>query len=337
MRYAALCNQQLRGAEMTTSALSFFSLFSSVSEPVFLVDREGIILEANNAFCSMFSTSESECRGKNYFGLLLPDEAAQRLAVMQEVLRSRKSLTWDAECDARLFRYSVYPSQSPQGEINQLLIIAKDITDIGQLVINEKLFSKSVIDAIPGSFYVIDAQGKFSAWNRYVRDQVFGKLEGEIAEITGIECVHPDDRAMMAEKMERIMKNGEELVTETRVLLQGGPQFKIFLMTGSRMIIDGKPYLLGVGTDITERKMAEDDVRRQLQHIRSLREIDFTMRGTTDVYLSLKTILELTRSELQIDAADFFLMDSLMHTMNYKVGSGFRGQINERTELKIVP
>ncbi len=320
---------------MKNPELSFSSLFSSLSEPVFLVDREGIILEANNAFCSGFSNREQDCRGKKYYGLLLPEAAEQWLVVMQEVLQSSKTVFWDDEWSGRFLRYSVYPSQSPQGKIDQLLIIARDITDIGQLVKNEKLFSKSVIEAIPGAFYVLDADGKLTAWNRYVRDQVVQKAECEMGGIIGIECVHPDDRAMMAEKIERILRFDEELTTEARVLLHGGPHFTTFLMTGSRMIIDGNPYLLGVGIDITERKIAEEEVLHQLRHIRSLREIDLAIRGATDVYLSLKTILEFTRSELQIDAADFFLMDPFIHVFNYKAGCGFRGQKTARTELKI--
>ncbi len=322
---------------MNNREISFLPLFFSVSEPIFLIDREGIILEANNAFCSRFSRREAECRGKNYYELLSPEEAEQRLVVMQEVLRSRKTITWDDEYEVRLLRYTVYPSQSPQGEIDQLLIIARDITDIGQLLKNERLFSRSVIEAIPGSFYVHDASGTLTAWNRFVRDQIFGKTESEMVGIIGIECIHPDDRAMMAEKVEKIMKNGEELITETRVLLQGGPQYKRFLMTGSRMIIDGNPFLVGAGIDISARKLAEEELRRQLQHLRSLREIDFVIRGTTDVYLSLKTILEFTLSELQVDAADFLLMDTYLHTLNYKAGCGFRGLTTERTDLKIVP
>ncbi len=448
---------------MKSSELSFSALFSSVSEPVFLVDREGIILEANNAFCSGFSLSEPECRGKGYDGLLLPEAAEQWQALMQEVLRSRKTLTWDDEGEGRLLRYAVYPSQSAQGEIDQLLIIARDITDIGQLLKNERLLSRSIIAAIPGSFYVLDADGKLSAWNRYVRDQIFDAAEIEMADIIGIECIHPDDRAMMAEKVERIMKNGEELITEVRVLLHGGPECKRFLMTGSRMMIDSNPFLVGVGIDISERKQAEEDLlqskerldqvisqmddvvwsasldgsclldvnnalekiygisieefyakpelwiqmvhpedrelaqasneelhkngraeseyrivkpdgairwifdrksisfdkhhvpvsingigfditdrklaenklHRQLQRLHVLREIDFAIRGTTDIYLALKNVLEGTISELQVDAADILLLDPHSNTLRFMVGRGFRSTEIERQEIKL--
>jgi len=318
------------------SGPTFSSLYSSLLEPVLLIDTDGLILEANNAFCSRFCKSGPECRGYNYYGLLLPEVAAQRLIMIQEVLRSRKTVTWDDEWEGRILRHTVYPSQSLEGEINHLLIIAQDITDIEKLLKNERIFSKSVIDAIPGSFYVLDTSGKLTVWNRYVRDQVFGKAESEMASIIGLECIHPDDKAMMAEKVEKIMKNGDELITEAKVMLRGGPQFKRFLMTGNRMIINGNTFLVGAGIDITERKVAEEEVEHQLRHLRSLREIDLAIRGTTDLYLSLQTILEFTLSELYVDAADFLLIDPYFNTLNYKAGCGFRTQNPERKALKIV-
>lgn len=317
------------------SGLSFSSLFSSLSEPAFIIDPEGVVLEANQAFCSRYSINQRQCRGINYYGLCLPELAEQRSAMIHDILRSRKTVFWDDEWDGRILRYTVYPSQSDQGEINQLLVIGQDITDIGLLVKNEKLFSKSVIDAIPGSFYVIDKDGKFTAWNSFIRDQVVGRLEDEMAGCIGIDYIHPDDRLMMVEKIVNIMEDGEDLYTEARVLLRGGPQFRTFLMTGSRMMINDSPFLVGVGIDISERKQAEEALHRQLQHMRALREIDLAIRGTTDIYLSLKSILEYTLSELQIDAADLFLFDSFSNSFRFVADRGFQSTTTERSNIQI--
>lgn len=314
------------------SELAFFSLFSSVLEPAFLIDTEGIILDANNAFCARFCKNLQECLGSNYYGLLQPEVAGQRLVMIKEVLSSRKMLAWDDEWEGRVLRNTVFPSKTPQGEINQLLIIAHDISDIGQLVIKEKAFSNSVIEAIPGAFYVIDSKGKFTAWNHYIRDHIVGKPDGEIAECFGIEFIHPDDRPRMAENITNIINSGEEHIVEARVLLQNNPQVETLLMTGSRLMIDGNPYLIGVGIDITGRKLAEEKIKSQLQRLRSLREIDLAIRGTTDVYLSLKTILDFTHSELAIDAADLCVFDPHLNSLQYIAGRGFRSNI-ERADL----
>ena len=326
--------EKINSADFTghDSELSFFSLFAPVSEPVFIIDTEGVILDANNAFRSRFCKNLSECLGSNYYGLLLPEVAEQRLGIIKEVIRSRISFSWDDEWEGRVLRNTVFPSKTSQGEINQLLIIAQDISDIRQLVTKEKAFSKSVIEAIPGAFYVIDVRGKFTAWNHYIRDHIVGKLDSEMAECIGIECIYPEDRPMMAENIMKIINSGEEQTVESRVLLHGSPKSETLLMTGNRLLIDGNPYLIGVGIDITGRKLAEEKLKNQLQHLRSLREIDLAIRGTTDVYLSLKTILEFTLSELKIDAADFFVFDPNLNALKYITGRGFRSDI-ERGDL----
>ncbi|NTW52711.1 MAG: PAS domain S-box protein [Chlorobiaceae bacterium] len=317
------------------SEMSFSSLFSSLSEPVFIVDPEGIILYANAAFCTRFCRTQPECTGQNYYDLLSPELAEQRSIMVREVLRSRNPVSWDDEWEGRILRNTVYPAQLRQGEISQLLVIALDITDIGLLVKNEKVFSKSVINAIPGSFYVIDPGGKFTAWNNYIRDQVVGKHESEMGDIIGMEYIHQDDRQMMTEKIRNIIEAGDELITEARILVHGGPEFRTLLMTGSRMMINENPYLIGVGIDITERKEAEEELNRQIQHMRALKEIDNTIRGTTDIYLSLKSILECTLSELQIDAADLFLFDSNSNTFRFVAGRGFSSTTYERESIQL--
>jgi two-component system, cell cycle sensor histidine kinase and response regulator CckA len=70
---------------------------------------------------------------------------------------------------------------------------------------NYQIFSNSVIEAIPGSFYMLDAEGRFVVWNAYQRDIIIGKPEGEIKNTFGIDTIHPDDKTVIAEK------NGEYL------------------------------------------------------------------------------------------------------------------------------
>jgi hypothetical protein len=35
-----------------------------------------------------------------------------------------------------------------------------------------------------------------------------------------------------------------------------------FLVVGRRVLLDGKPHIVGVGTDLTERKFAERAIKR---------------------------------------------------------------------------
>ncbi|NJN79540.1 MAG: HD domain-containing protein, partial [Anaerolineales bacterium] len=58
-------------------------------------------------------------------------------------------------------------------------------------------------------------------------------------------------------------------------------------------------FILSV--DITERKQTEESVQQQLNRLKSLRAIDLAILGTTDLRLTLKTILEETKNRLHAD------------------------------------
>jgi PAS domain S-box-containing protein len=87
--------------------------------------------------------------------------------------------------------------------------------------------------------------------------------------------------------------------------------------------------------DITDRKFAEEKVNRKLQYLQSLREIDSSIIENTDIYQSLRTILERTQSQLHVDAADVLLLNPRDQTLNYAAGIGFHSQNIELSARKI--
>ncbi len=323
------------GMTMKLIESQFLPGFLSLPDPVFVIDHEGTILDANEAYGSLLSRNLQECIGNTVFRLLLPDLAQKRLEIIIEALRNAKPCYWDDEQDGRTLRNRAYPCITPEGEVTRLLIIVHDISDIGEELKKERILTKTVIESIPGAFYVVDTAGKFVYWNQFIRDQIVGKPENEMKDTVGIDYIHPDDRPVVAQNIIKIMQDNQELTSESRVLFHNGEEFRWFLMTGKRIILDGNPLLLGAGVDITQRKEGEEEIIYQLQHMRALREIDLVIRGTTDIYLSLKTIIDFTLSELQIDAADFLLLEPHTNTLKYIAGHGFHSTNIERSTLKI--
>ena len=121
----------------------------------------------------------------------------------------------------------------------------------------EWIFTKAMAESLPGSFSVNDENGLLVWWNAYYRDVIVGKTDIEMASTNAIEAFHPDDRSMVIEKMRNVLTLGTEEVGEGRVLVQGGPKFQWRMITGKRIVIDGHPFVVAVGIDITARKRRE--------------------------------------------------------------------------------
>jgi PAS domain S-box-containing protein len=160
------------------------------------------------------------------------------------------------------------PIRDKDNRLKRYAGIIVDITDLKnarEISNKAQALNKTIIDSIPGPFYIIDRNGFYAGWNAYDREVIAGKPESEMANMQVIDTVHPEDRALIEEKIASVFEQGIDVNVEGRILLRGGPQFRWFVMSARRVIIDGNPFLIGIGTDITERKKIED-VHRFLSH-----------------------------------------------------------------------
>ena len=125
----------------------------------------------------------------------------------------------------------------------------------------EQVFSKAVVDSIPGTFYAFGEDGRYVRWNAYQRDKIVGQPDELVSRTNAIETIHPDDRAQIAARIGNVFSNGQTETVEGRVLLRGGPDFRWFLMTGNLMVLHGKRFLVGIGLDVTDRKQTESELQ----------------------------------------------------------------------------
>jgi PAS domain S-box-containing protein len=125
----------------------------------------------------------------------------------------------------------------------------------------EQFLNNVIINSIPGAFYVLDENGRYTRWNAYQRDEIIGKPEDQVAGANAADTIHPDDRELINSRIANVLGRGREETVEGRVLLRGGPAYRWLLMTGRQIMIEGKPFLVGIGIDISERKRAEIDLQ----------------------------------------------------------------------------
>ena len=121
-------------------------------------------------------------------------------------------------------------------------------------LLNEKLFSDTMIESMPGILYFYDSGGRFLRWNRNF-ELVSGYSAAEIALMHPLDFFDADDTAAVGERIDDVFRSGDSFV-EADFLAKNGTRTPYFF-TGRHVTFNGRDCLVGVGIDISERKQAE--------------------------------------------------------------------------------
>ncbi len=118
---------------------------------------------------------------------------------------------------------------------------------------------QSVIESLPGVFYVISAEQRFQLWNHGF-EEVTGYTSAEMAAISPLDLFEGEDRQRIAQRMAEVFENGAALV-EADLVAKDGRTIPYFF-TGRQVELRGAPCLIGMGVDISDRRRMEEDLRR---------------------------------------------------------------------------
>ena len=235
-------------------------------EPSFVIDQVGTIIEANKSFAAIFGKEAHEVINCNVFDFIPPELAASRKRKVEEAFQTARRVIFEDERDGQVIRHTIYPITDSSGTITQLHITANDITELRMAekeALKSNIVSSALVEQIPGAFLIMDGSGRVVQWNAHERDVIAGKSESEMANTLLMETIHPDDRSLVGEKISSLFQSDHEDSAEVRILIHGGPEFRWYKISAKRIIINDTAYLIGIASDFTDHKLAEDAA---LQH-----------------------------------------------------------------------
>ncbi len=257
-----------------------FPLLESLREAVFLINTEGIILSANSKFAARFDKRPSECIGTSVYDLIavdlqLPDLADQRRKKIQKILQTGKREIFENEIHNRIWKVTINPVRSSEGEISRLLVITEDISEQKRAEIElekECRLKTAVLDEMPGCAAVLDAEGQLILWNQYARQLVLGDRENLNKDIGYKKIISADDFFPIKQKFLDILKSGADDSSEVRIQPPGSDKAQWVATRGRRIVINGQQCVVAVGMDINEQKRLEEELKESESKFRSIFE-----------------------------------------------------------------
>ncbi len=155
-------------------------------------------------------------------------------------------------------------------EKERLRRIAEDATE------KEKYLSDSIINSLPGIFYLYNKEGKFLRWNKNF-EIVTGYSSDEMQTLHPLNFFDEDEKVLLQDKIANVFVTGEDSV-QANFLLKSGKKIPYFF-TGKAVEYNDEECLMGVGIDLSglvqaqqELQQASDKLHQLAAHLQDVRE-----------------------------------------------------------------
>lgn len=324
--------------EIRESEKKFRGLFENLTDGVLIVDLEGNIIDVNRTAYERLGYTKEEMLSMNVRDLDLPEYAArvpERMSLIRKEGRAifesahfrKDGSVMAVEINSRIIDY--------KGQ-EVFFSVVRDVTERKKM--EEELFRIShdwseTFDSITDMVTVHDRD-----WNIIRSNKAAEKILGlPILEITPeqkcFKYYHGTERPPERCPSCECLKTGQPATFE---LFE--PYLNMFIEIRAIPRFDSNNNLIGlihVVRNITERKRAEEYIRRQLDRMTALRSIDMAISSTLDLRVTLHILLEQVVTQLGVDAADVLLLDHNTMFLNFAAGRGFRSNAVEKTHIRL--
>jgi PAS domain S-box-containing protein len=255
-------------------------LFEAESDALFLVDNESrMVIQTNSASCELYGYTLKEFMNMQVIDVLSETESEDAM-FYPESPGSEKvvhiPIRYHRKKDGTVFPVEITGRFFTLG--GRSVNIAA-IRDISSRIKAEKTLResearlKAMFDTAGTAIALIGVDGKWRQCNRYW-SEMFGYPLEEAQTLTVSEITHPDDRPSIEDTFAKILRcESESCRLELRFLTKNrsivwGDLSVVPIVDMQGMILN----LIGVCTDVTERKLMEENLRTSEERFRSIAE-----------------------------------------------------------------
>lgn len=320
-------------------------------DAVITIDKAGVITGWSAQAESLFGWSCAEAIGRSLSATIIPERyrEAHRLG-LQRYLESGEArvLNRRIELSALHRERGEFPVEiaiTPIGAGNELTFSAfvRDITErrrATEALRESQQLLQAIVDNSPAVIYVKDLAGRYILVNRRFedifhlsRDGVIGRTDHDLFAKEAADAFRAMD--------ERVAAAGHALMEEETAPHHDGPHAYLSVKAPLRDTT-GKTYaVVGISTDISERKRAEDRQREQLERLNLLDRTTRAIAERQDLGSIFQVVLRSLEDRLPVDFACACLYDSAAHCLSVmRVGSKSRAlatslEIAERARIDV--
>lgn len=310
---------------LAESEVRFRRLVNSAADSIFVHDMEGNIVDVNQRACDNLGYSRQELMQLHISDVETQFDAQQPKPVWDDLIagKSIRRSGIHQRKDGSTFPVEISLSAIEFGDTHHLIATGRDISkrlEVQKALEEQRHFLRQIIDVNPHFIFAKDREGRFVLVNEALAraygttvDGLVGKTDADFnPNKEEVEAFREDDLKVMETQEEKVIP--EEIITDA----SGNTRW---LQTIKRPIVDenGRANMvMGVSTDITARKEAEEALRESEQRLSLLIQqsplaviewdMEFRVRGWN---LAAEKIFGYAEEEAQGQHASFIIPEEV--------------------------
>lgn len=229
--------------QLIESETNVRAIMESTSDIHILLDKNGIVIDCNNAHAQRFGLNREELIGKNVFEILPEDVAISRKMSMNEAIASRKTVSGEDSRDGLWNEFTINPIIDSKGNCEKVAVFSRDITNRKRAMEKLQEIQREqavLISNLPGFVYkclndkswtMLYLSEGFETMTGYKLDEVI-----ENAVISFNEIIHPNFRKIVYEKWNEALENHQMYRDDYKLITKNGKE--IWILEQGRGVFD---------------------------------------------------------------------------------------------------
>jgi PAS domain S-box-containing protein len=265
------------------------SIFENALDGIYQTTSEGRFITANPAMAKIFGYESAEQLLKHVtdVGEQLYKNPEARLQVVELLKKKGEIVDYEIETIKRSGEViwvlaNIRCFYNNENEVTYFEGTLKDITEQKKAqieIIKEKEFADSFINSLPGVFYMYNSEGRYLRWNLKL-ESITGYSSDELVSMHPSELIEEgEERDLVVSRISEVFLKGYAEI-ETDLLLKNGKKIPYYF-NGWKIRYNNEDCLIGVGIDISSRKLAEQELRNSENKIKAF------FRSTPDASILL--------------------------------------------------